>query len=591
MAPKKDVWKRSLYCGELRKEHVGRDVVLKGWVNSRRDHGGVIFVDLRDREGLVQVVFNPENHNDSHIQARKVRDEFVLEVKGKVRARPEEAVNPNLTTGEVEVLASDMRILNESKSLPFLLNREIEVGEDVRLKYRYLDLRRGEMQGCLRLRHKVALCVRNFLSSHGFIEVETPMLTKSTPEGARDYLVPSRVSPRKFYALPQSPQLFKQILMIAGYDRYFQIVKCFRDEDLRADRQPEFTQIDIEMSFIEQEDLFQIMEQMVSEMFRQAKGIELPLPFPRMSYREAMDRYGADNPDTRFGFEISDATEILSGVEFAPFREALEKQGSIRGINLEGCAGFSRRELDELSDFAREAGGGGTYWVRCTDEGAQSPLLKNFPQGAAEALLAHFGAKPGDMILLAAEEGEKALPILGKLRLKVADKIGAIDNSSFALTWITGFPLLEYDEQEKRYTAVHHPFTAPMDEDIELLASDPLAVKAKAHDLVLNGNEIGGGSIRIHRREVQNRMFELLGIGSEERLVKFGFLLDALEYGAPPHGGIAFGLDRIIMILAGARSLRDTIAFPKTNRAICLMTDAPSEVGEGQLRELSVKLI
>ena len=582
--------KRTLYCGQVRPDHVGKEVVLCGWVHRRRDHGGLVFVDLRDREGLVQVVFNPGESKEAHEKADGLRVEYVLSVRGVVRRRPKGTENPNLPTGEVEVAAGTLAILNESRPIPFALEEETDVAENVRLKYRYLDLRRPAIQGVFRSRALLARAVREYFFENGFIEIETPVLTKSTPEGARDYLVPSRVNPGMFFALPQSPQLFKQILMIAGYDRYAQIVKCFRDEDLRADRQPEFTQIDVEMSFIDREDLFRMMEGLMARTFREVLGVTVPVPFPRMGYREAMDRFGVDKPDTRFGLEIKDYTALLKDTEFRVFAEAAAKGGVIRGITVPGMGEASRSEIAALEEVTKIGGARGLSSWKVTAQGLSSSLAKHYREEQQKALLAQSGAAPGDLILMVADEYLTACDSLGRLRLHLGEKLNRIDKSRYDFLWVVDFPLLEWDKEEKRFAAMHHPFTAPLDEDLDLLDRDPGKARAKAYDLVLNGSEIGGGSIRIHRQDIQSKMFRLLNISPEEAKVKFGFLLEALEFGAPPHGGIAFGLDRLAMILSGARSLRDVIAFPKTQKATCLMTDAPSPVDGRQLRELHIRL-
>ena len=582
--------KRTIYCGQMRPEHIGREIVLCGWVHRRRDHGGLVFVDLRDREGIAQVVFSPDSFPDAHEKADALRAEYVLSVRGTVRRRPEGTENRNLPTGAVEVVASSIAILNESKPIPFALEDDTDVAENVRLRYRYLDHRRPSVQKAFHQRSLLARSTRDYFFENGFLEVETPVLTKSTPEGARDYLVPSRVSPGMFFALPQSPQLFKQILMVAGYDRYAQIVKCFRDEDLRADRQPEFTQIDVEMSFIDREDLFQMMEGLMARVFRDVLGIDVPLPFPRMGYREAMDRFGADKPDTRFGLEITDYTKELGDTGFRVFADIVGKGGVIRGITVPGAGVASRSELAALEEVAKVGGARGLSWWKVSESGLASPIAKHFRSDQLEALLARSGARPGDLILVVADEYLIACDSLARLRLHIGEKAGLIDRSRHVFLWVTDFPLLEWDPEERRYVAMHHPFTAPLDEDLPLLDTDPGKARAKAYDLVLNGAEIGGGSIRIHRRDVQSKMFELLSIGPEEASRKFGFLLEALEYGAPPHGGIAFGLDRLAMILTGAKSLRDVIAFPKTQKATCLMTDAPSPVDPKQLRELHIRV-
>ncbi len=582
-------WKRTSYCGGLGAADIGKDACLMGWVQRRRDHGGLIFIDLRDRAGIMQLVFSPESPNNSHDAAHGLRNEFVVAVKGQVRRRPEGTENPNLSTGQVEMDVAEIRILNDSETLPFMIEDESDVAETTRLKYRYLDLRRPSLQGKLVLRHKVAMATRNYLADNGFIEVETPVLTKSTPEGARDFLVPSRLSPGHFFALPQSPQLFKQILMVAGMDRYFQIVKCFRDEDLRADRQPEFTQIDAEMSFVDREDVISVMEGLVIKIFREA-GLTVNPPFPRLTYAEAMGRFGVDNPDVRFGLELCDLTALLSGSGFKVFNEAASKGGVVKALCVPGGATFSRKDLDDLTEIAASFGAKGLAWVKVTEEGWQSPIAKFLSDAEKGGITDATGARPGDLLLFGADKAAVANTVLGRLRLNIGGRLGLIPRDELRFVWVTDFPMFDYDETEKRHVAVRHPFTAPMDEDLALMDTDPLKVRAKAYDLVLNGSEIGGGSIRIHRSDVQEKVFAMLGIQKEEAIARFGFLLEALSFGTPPHGGIAFGLDRIMSIMTKSESIRDVIAFPKTQKGTDLMTDAPSVVDQKQLDELFVRV-
>lgn len=579
-------WKRSHDCGSLTATEIGAEVCLMGWVQYRRDHGGLIFVDLRDRAGLTQVVFSPDIAPKAHENAHILRSEYVIAVKGKVRHRPEGMVNPSMPTGEIEVVVNDWKLLNTSKTPPFPIEDRADAGENLRLSNRALDLRRPRMQSALRLRHKIAQAMRSFLDSQGFLEVETPVLTKSTPEGARDFLVPSRLNPGEFYALPQSPQLFKQLLMVAGFDRYFQIVRCFRDEDLRADRQPEFTQVDLEMSFVNEEDVMSVAEGLMKAVFKAALGRELEPPFPRMTWEEAMARYGVDKPDTRFGLELHDITEHVHGSGFKLFSQAK----LVKAMRVPGGESLTRKEIDELTDFVRIYGAQGLAWIKIRDNEWQSPIAKFLSEKEREAITRELGLEVGDIVFFQAGEPAMVNAALGNLRVHLGQKLGLIPEDSFNFLWVTEFPLFEYDEDEKRYVACHHPFTSPAEGHEALMSTDPGATRARAYDLVLNGNEVGGGSIRIHRADAQRAMFKALGFTPESAEAQFGFLIQALEQGAPPHGGLAFGLDRLVMLLSGASSIRDVIAFPKTQKATCLLTQAPSPVSSAQLRELGLRL-
>ncbi len=582
--------KRTHNATELNSEIIGQEVVLNGWVDTRRDHGGLIFVDLRDRSGIVQVVFSPEVDLASFNLAEQVRSEYVVAVKGKVSARPEATANLNLKTGQIEVYAEDMKIFNRAKTPPFYIEDGIDVDEGLRLKYRYLDLRRPEMQANMILRHKVLKSIRDYFAENDFVEIETPILTKSSPEGARDYLVPSRVHPGDFYALPQSPQIFKQLLMVSGLEKYFQIARCFRDEDLRADRQPEFTQLDIEMSFVDEEDVFDLIEKMMLKLFKEVMGRNINIPFPKLTYDEAMLKYGSDRPDLRFDWEIVDLTEIVKEVEFKVFSSAIKNGGVVRGLNARTCASFTRKEIDDLAKVAIDNGAKGLAWIVVAEEELKSPIIKFFTPEQTAAIIEALDAKPGDLLLFSADSGDIVAKVLGFLRLDLAKRLKIIDENQLNFTWVIDFPLLEFDPDESRYVAVHHPFTAPREEDILLLEDSPAQCKARAYDLILNGSEIGGGSIRIHDRDLQKKMFTALGLSENEVNSKFGYMLGAFEYGAPPHGGIAFGVDRLVMIMSNRASIRDVIAFPKTQNANCLMTEAPSDVTIKQLNELHLKI-
>lgn len=584
--------KRTHECGILTTQHIEEKVELIGWVQKRRDLGGLIFVDLRDRTGLVQVVFNPNFSQDALTKAEKLRSEFLISVKGTVVARDVKQINSNMKTGEIEIQVSDLTIVNEAKTPPFAIENQTDANEDIRLKHRYLDLRRPVMYDTFKMRSDITKTVRNFLSDEGFLEVETPILTKSTPEGARDYLVPSRVHDGEFYALPQSPQLFKQMLMVSGFERYFQIARCFRDEDLRADRQPEFTQIDMEMSFLSMDEIIELNERMMKQVLKEVKGIDIQIPFPRMDYQDAMARFGSDKPDVRFELELKDLEAIAKDSEFGVFKNAIANGGQVKGIAVKGAAAdYSRKDIDALGEFAARYGAKGLAWLKVEEDGVKGPIAKFFPEQKGQQLIEAMEAEAGDLLLFVADKSSVVADALGALRLKFGKERNLIDHSKHAFLWVVNWPLFEYDAEEGRYYAAHHPFTRPFDEDVALLETDPASVRAQAYDLVLNGYELGGGSLRIYEREMQEQMFRTLGFSDEEAKEQFGFLLEAFEYGTPPHGGVAFGLDRLVMLLSGRTNLRDTIAFPKTASASCVLTDAPSPVSEKQLTDLHLSLI
>ena len=582
--------RRTHHLKELNAAHVGSEVVLMGWVQRRRDHGGVIFVDLRDRNGITQVVFNPDHNAEVHAKAHVIRSEFVLAVRGRVEKRPEGMTNPELATGEIEVMADALKILNRAQTPPFMIEDNVEVSENIRLEHRHIDLRRPKIQKNIITRHRATAAIRNFMNENGFLDIETPVLTKSTPEGARDYLVPSRINQGMFYALPQSPQLFKQLLMISGFDRYYQIVRCFRDEDLRADRQPEFTQVDMEMSFVGEEDVMAIAEGMVAAVFKEVKDITLTTPFPRMTYAEAMNRFGLDRPDLRFGLELKDISDIAGASGFKVFADVVKKGGLVKAINAKGCATFTRKEIDDLTDFVAVYRAKGLAWIKVRENDWQSPIAKFFTDEEKEKMRQRLDMAPGDLVFFVADQAKITNDALGNLRNHLGAKLKLTDPDEFNFVWVTHFPMFEYDETEKRYQALHHPFTSPLESDYDLLETDPLKVNSRAYDMVLNGSEIGGGSIRIHQKDLQIKILKSLGMEKEEYEEKFGFLIAALDSGAPPHGGLAFGLDRLMTILCGGDSIREVIAFPKTQKGACLLTDAPSPASRDQLMELALKI-
>ncbi|MDU6633815.1 MAG: aspartate--tRNA ligase [Clostridium perfringens] len=582
--------KRNIMCGDARESHIGQKVTVMGWVQRNRNLGGLQFIDLRDREGILQVVFNDDLGEEILEKAKSIRPEYCIAVTGEIVKR--ESVNPNMPTGMVELKAEELKILSESDTPPIYIKEDLDAAESIRLKYRYLDLRRPDMQNIFKIRHKTTKAIRDYLDQNGFLEMETPILTKSTPEGARDYLVPSRNYPGMFYALPQSPQLFKQLLMVSGFDRYFQIVKCFRDEDLRANRQPEFTQVDLEMSFVEQDDVMALNEGLIKHVFKEVLGVDVKTPIKRMTFKDAMEKYGSDKPDLRFGMKITNLSDVVKECGFKVFTDAVANSGSVRGLCLEGGASMGRKDIDRLGEFVKTFKAKGLAWIQLKEEGVKSPIAKFFSEEELNKIIETMGAKTGDLILIVADKNSVVLKALGELRLELSRKFDLVkDKSEFNFTWITEFDLLEYDEEEGRYFAAHHPFTMPMDEDIKYLDTDPGRVRAKAYDLVLNGEELGGGSIRIHDTKLQEKMFEVLGFTQESAWERFGFLLEAFKFGPPPHGGLAFGLDRMIMFLAGTENIKDVITFPKNQNAFCYLTEAPNIVDEEQLKELGIETI